>query len=550
MRSWYTQYPFAFIEGSNRYEVPLSMCFAPILSTTDPEMVSYISLGPSPEEHETWMTKYAIGVKAINNSRPAYYYTYVKTSISNNTLYVTQTVVMASEETFAAEIYNGNEYNTIPMNWRVSRRPTVHSYTYDNKKVYYCYASLATHSIPLLYSPVWIPEAGAQELTPADYLIADNGIKYYSWLIPYGEAQFVNDPYNRPPTTDEDFPRGGNGTWDNHSDPIEMDPLPTGAWGQGFVSVYNPTNAQLQNFATQIWREDLRNTWQDIFPNGGVMSGIVNCITIPVQPDVTTATTIHVGGISIANTEAAVLLNRFKLIDFGSIPVRYTQEYFGGFQDYSCTKIGIYLPYIGWEQLAPEMVINCTLNLQYKIDCFTGDFVAILNTYREDKFHYEGISYIFNGNCATQVPITSQSGGSSASMISAAIAGITSIGSLMTGNVAGAVSGGALAMNSIGAENDKHSFALKGGLTGSKGQLSYQRPYLCINRPIMEDGSRNNYFNLCGIPSNDYATIGECLGFTKAYAVKLDSSAFNNASEEELQGIVDILKEGIFCNLS
>ena len=550
MRLWYTQYPFAFIEGSNRYEVPLSMCFAPILSTVDPELVSYIAMIKGSTPGDRWQTKSARGVKAFNNASPVYYYSYAYSYEDNNTFYIKQTIVMMSENNFSAEVYNGTEYNDVPWHWNVTRRPSTRSYTYNNKIVYYCYADLAKESIPTEYVSSWVASAGAQELTSADFTIAEQGRQYYSWLAIYGEAQFVNDPYNRPPTTDEDFPRGGNGTWDNHSDIIEMDPLPAGAWGQGFVSVYNPTNAQLQNFATQIWREDLRNTWQDIFPNGGVMSGIVNCITIPIQPDITTATTIHVGGISIANTEAAVLLNRFKLVDFGTIPAQYTKEYFGGFQDYSCTKIGIYLPYIGWEQLAPEMVINCTLNLQYKIDCFTGDFVAILNTHREDKFSYEGISYIFNGNCATQVPITSQSGGSSASMISAAIAGITSIGSLMTGNVAGAVSGGALAMNSIGAENDKHSFALKGGLTGSKGQLSYQRPYLCINRPIMEDGSKNNYFNLCGIPSNDYATIGECIGFTKAYAVKLDSSAFNNASEEELQGIVDILKEGIFCNLT
>ena len=549
MRLWYTEYPYAFIEGSNRYEVPLSMAFAQITSTTDPEMVSYISLGPAPDSGDTWITKAAEGVKALSNSRPVYYYTYAHTYESNNSFYVEQTIVMASEETFSAEVYRGTEYNTIPMQWSRTNRPTVRSYTYDGKTIYYCYISLPTQSSQMIYGPSWSPEAGGQELTAADYTIADNGIKYYSWLIPYGEARFVNDPYNRPP--EDEFPRGGTGTWDNHSDVIEIDPLPTGAWGQGFVSVYNPTNAQLQNFATQIWREDMRTTWQDIFPNGGVMSGIVNCITIPVQPDVTTSTTIHVGGISIANTEAAVVLNRFKLVDFGVAPVQYTREYFGAFEDYLNTKIGIYLPYIGWEQIAPEMVINCQLGLKYKIDCFTGDLVAILTTYRQDKFGYEGISYTFNGNCATQVPITSQSGGSSASMISSAISGLSALGgSLATGNMAGAVLSGATTMNSICAESSKHSFALKGGLNGSKGQLAYQRPYLMITRPIMEDGAGNNYFNLCGIPSNDYSYIGYCSGFTKAFAVQLDSEAFNNASEEELEAIVNLLKEGIFCELT
>ena len=376
-----------------------------------------------------------------------------------------------------------------------------------------------------------------------------NTAKNWAWLVLYGDNAYTNNPYNRPPS--DEFPRGGTGTWDDHSDTITIDPLPTGAWGQGFVSVYNPTNAELQNFATQLWREDLRNTWKDIFPNGGVTSGIISCITIPVQPDTVGSGQICVGGVAIPSTSANILSNRFKVVDFGVAPIQYTKEYFGAFQDYSCTKIAIYLPYIGWQQLAPEMVINCQLGLQYKIDCFTGDFIAILTTYRLDKFNYQGISYTFNGNCASQVPITSQTGGSSAAMISAAISGITSIvGGVASGNVAGAVAGGAQAANSIMAESNKHSFSLAGGLTGSKGQLAYQRPYLMINRPIMEDGSTNNYFNLCGIPSNDYSLIGNCSGFTKAYAVKLDSSAFNNASEEELQAIVDLLKEGIFCELA
>lgn len=427
------------------------------------------------------------------------------------------------------------------------------SFTYQGKVAHYKWYNLAdSRSVSrqiLGYTGYTVNNNMDQTLWNSYNDDNTNTAKNWAWLVLYGNNSYTNNPYNRPPSDDE-FPRGGNGTWDDHSDVIPVDPLPAGAWGQGFISVYNPTNAELQNFATQLWREDLRNTWKDLFPNGGVTSGIISCITIPVQPDTSGSSQIHVGGVAIASTSANVLANRFKVVDFGIAPIRYTMEYFSGFQDYLCTKIGIYLPYIGWEELSPEMVINCQLGLQYKIDCFTGDFVAILTTYREDKFSYQGVSYTFNGNCATQVPITSQSGGSSASMLSAAISGITSvIGGIASGNVGTAIAGGAQAANSIVAENSKHSFSLAGGLTGSKGQLSCQRPYLCINRPVMEDGVKNNYFNLCGIPSNDYAKISDCVGFTKAYEVKLDSTAFNDASDEELQAIVDLLKDGIFCKL-
>ena len=425
------------------------------------------------------------------------------------------------------------------------------AYTYQGKTVYYLWRDIQeSRSGGILgYSSYEVNNRMNETKWNSfdDYYTDD--AKRWAWLMLYGDNSYTNNPYNRPPH--DEFPRGGTGTWDDHSDVIPVDPLPAGAWGQGFISVYTPTNAELQNFATQLWREDLRNTWKDIFPNGGVTSGIISCITIPVQPDVTGSSQIHVGGVGIASTSAAVLANRFKVVDFGIAPIKYTKEYFSGFQDYMCTKIGIYLPYIGWEELSPEMVINCQLGLQYKIDCFTGDFIAILTTYREDKFNYQGISYTFNGNCATQVPITSQSGGSSASMLSAAISGITSvIGGIASGNEGTAIAGGAQAANSIVAENSKHSFSLAGGLTGSKGQLAQQRPYLCINRPVMEDGSKNGYFDLCGIPSNDYSKIGNCSGFTKAYAVKIDNAAFNDASDEEINAIVELLKDGIFCKLT
>lgn len=545
---WSTQYPFAFITGSSRYDIPFSIGLDPTPLTSDKREFYKVSYAP-PLWGDT--EYYSYTVNKISGNADLYYavvYNILGDSSSGTSFNVS--VILCSSATFVASINHGVKYVNHDYSDSETRVSNPYQYTYDGKTVYYYiynYTLSSAKNEGVITTFDW---HSSTKLNNNDWAVYDNKAeRYFAWLIEYGDSSYTNNPYNRPSSEDEPA-RGGTGTWDDHSDVIDIEPLPSGAWGQGFVSVYNPTNAQLQNFATQLWREDLRNEWKDIFPNGGVTSGIVDCITIPVMPDVTSSAQIHVGGVGIPNTEAAVLLNRFKVVDFGIAPVKYTKEYFGGFQDYACTKIGIYLPYIGWEELSPEMVINCQLGLKYKIDCFTGDFIAILTTYREDKFSYRGISYTFNGNCATQVPITSQSGGSSASMLSAAISGITSvIGGIASGNVGAALAGGAQAANSIVAENSKHSFSLAGGLTGSKGQLSYQRPYLCINRPVMEDGVKNNYFNLCGIPSNDYATIGSCAGFTKAYEVKLDSTAFNNASDEELNAIVELLKDGIFCSL-
>ena len=544
---WTTEYPFAFITGSSRYDIPFSIKLDTEPLTADKREFYRVSYNP-PIWGDTEYYNYT--VNKISGAADLYYavvYNVIDDSSSGSSFSVS--VILCSSAAFVASVNNGVKYVNNAYRDTENRVTGNGTYTYDGNTVYYyiyntTLSASKNESVTTTFN--W---HNSTKLSNNDWRVYYNTAeKYFAWLIAYGDNAHTNNPYNRPP--EDEFPRGGTGTWDNHSDVVDIDPLPAGAWGQGFVSVYNPTNAQLQNFATQLWREDLRNEWKDIFPNGGVTSGIVNCITIPIQPDVTSSAQIHVGGVGIPNTEAAVLLNRFKIVDFGVAPIKYTKEYFSGFQDYLCTKIGIYLPYIGWEQLVPEMVINCQLGLKYKIDCFTGDFIAILTTYREDKFSYRGISYTFNGNCATQVLVTSQSGGSSASIISSAISGLSALGgNLVAGNMAGAVISGAASMNSIVAENSKHSFALKGGLNGSKGQLAYQRPYLMITRPIMEDGVGNNYFDLCGIPSNDYSKIGHCSGFTKAFAVKINSNDFNNATDEEINAIVDLLKEGIFCKL-
>lgn len=545
MQAWYTQYPFAFIEGSNRYEVPLSMTYASVTDGEEPDRVFYISLGPADPTELVYKTKFAYGVKATDHTKPVYYYCYCRQYTQNDTLYVHATIVFASEATFNGEIYVGNEYNDTPMVWNRTIRPTTRSYEYNNKTIYYSYYTTAAIATSTIYAPSLLIESGTQELTAEDYTIAGNGIKYYAWLVPYGENQYINDPYNRPPQPET--PRGGNGSWDNSSDTIEVDPLPAGLWGQGFVSVYVPTVAELSAFASDIWSESMVNRYNDIFPNG-LTSGIVDCFTLPIQPDVTTAGAICMGGIVATSTRAAILANRFKIVDFGSITLT---EYFGAFPDYTSTKIAIYLPYIGWEELAPEMCINATINLQYKIDCLTGDFVAIITTNRTDKFNYMGVSYTFNGNCATRIPLTARTGAGTYDYVASAISGLTTVaGGLMSGNPV-AVAGGILSTaNSMLSMNDKHTFALKGGFSGAKGQLTSQRPYLVINRPVMEDGSKNNYFNMLGIPSNDYVTVGGCAAgaptLVKAMECIIDDSNFAGATESEKSEIINKLKGGVF----
>ena len=539
MQYYNTEYPFAFIEGQTRYDIPFSIKLDIDPLTDEKREFFRISYDP-PYTEDTEYYNYTVN-KISGNDDLFYAMQYKIISDTSENVSFDMSLIICSSAPFSASINYGVKYVGTDYSDTETIVSNTGEYTYNDKTIYYAVYNLTTGFGKTEGTNNYDWHLST-ELTANDWSVYYNTAeKYFAWLIEYGDKTYTNDPYNRPPET-EDAPRGGQGNWDNSSDVVTIDPLPAGLWGQGFVSVYVPTVAQLQAFATQIWREDLKNTWKDLFPSG-VLSGIVDCFTIPIQPDTSGIGVITIGTVPVG-AESAILANRFKIVDFGNLTIG---EYFGAFADYSTTKIAIYLPYIGWEQLAPEMVINATINLQYKIDCMTGDFVAIISTNRYDKFRFEGVSYVFNGNCATKIPLTSQAGAGTSSTISAAISGIggTAAG-LMSGNYIGAAMSAASAVNSICADTNKHTFALKGGFSGAKGQLGAQQPYLIINRPVMENGAKNQYFNLCGIPSNDYATIGSCRGFTKCYAVKLDDSNFAGATEDEKQQIISLLQGGIF----
>lgn len=549
MQAWYTQYPFTFIIDTLRYDVPLSFRYDNESLDATPRAFLAIPYQNPSSEPSSKIT-YGYGLSVENNEEDVYYLCYYKmetTGTSGELTRVTFNVIAASTADFDLKYHTGTKIGNAEgdINWTSHSNISTSFFTYHDKTIYYGTYAGGTFSGTTTWFQTVQEGAGTQQLSIADFIVANNGLpRYYAWLVQYGENQYINDPYNRPPQPDA--PRGGNGDWNNDSDIVVVDPLPAGLWGQGFVSVYVPTVAQLHSFASEIWREDNVTRYNDIFPQG-LTSGIVDCFTIPVLPDTTTSGYICMGGQVLTTTQAAILANRFKLVDFGSITLN---EYFGAFPDYMSTKIAIYLPYIGWEEIAPEMCINSVLNLQYKIDCLTGDFVAILTTNRVDKFNFQGISYTFNGNCAARIPLAARTGAGTYDYVAAAISGLTTVAAgLMTGNPV-AVAGGTLSTaNSMLSMNDKHTFALKGGFSGSKGQLSPQQAYLVINRPVMEDGRKNNYFSEMGAPSNDYTSVGSCAtgasGIVKALECKIEDTNFVKATEQEKTEIYNMLKAGV-----
>ena len=136
-----------------------------------------------------------------------------------------------------------------------------------------------------------------------------------------------DDPYAKDPdgTTGTG---GGTGNFDGTGDNIDIPSLPTlSAVDTGFITLFNPTIAQLKNLASYMWNGSLfdLNTWQKLFADP--MDAILGLSIVPVAVPNGSTGEVKVGNIStnISMTKAA---SQYVEVDCGTINVN---EYWGDY---------------------------------------------------------------------------------------------------------------------------------------------------------------------------------------------------------------------------
>lgn len=360
--------------------------------------------------------------------------------------------------------------------------------------------------------------------------------------------------------SDDDTSAGGGGSNDGDysqsdgGDSVDFseDPGLSGL-GTGFCTCYCPTETQVKNLSDYMLSNNFIDAVKKLYANP--MDYILGMKIVPFKPTTSGSSQVTVGGVS-----TGVYMNkvsgRWKNIDCGTVKVI---ERFGGYMDYSpYTKASIFLPFIGIKELMIDEIMGNktdpgTVHVNYKVDVITGECIAEIKCH--NKKGLNAVCYSFNGNCATDIPITQRDmskiltgfvGGVSA----AAVTGI----SATTGNVAGMVGGSIAGLNSI--MQSKPQYSHSGNFSGSSGFLGNYKPYLIIESPIQSLSA--NFKSQRGYPSNIGKTIGEFDKFTSFNSVRLHdiysytTDANDNiiiqstATPEELDEIRDILKEGVY----
>lgn len=371
------------------------------------------------------------------------------------------------------------------------------------------------------------------EITPGNYtrgqyLISDLAASTTDDL----QVDTVN-PYN---PHEPAGPGGGDG--DPNLDPNAPNPLnepdlpDIGAVDAGFITMYNPSKAQLKSLANFLWSSAFDiDSFKKLFADP--MQCIIGLGIIPVQPTLAGSKSVTFGDVD-SGVSMPYLSNQFVIKQMGSVTIK---KYIGCFLDYSATQIQIYLPYIGIRDLSPYDVMGDTVSVSYHIDCLTGGCAAIISTAKH------GIMYQFNGNCIANIPLTAIN---YSGAIQNAVSAVGSLATTIVGAATGAAPVAAMGAASLAATaantavNSKPVFQRSGTMGGAAGLLSIQTPYVIINRPRLAVPANLNTYT--GNTIYMEMKLSKCKGFTQVEQIKLESVSCMANERNELYSL---LKEGV-----
>lgn len=338
------------------------------------------------------------------------------------------------------------------------------------------------------------------------------------------------DPYVDPDTPGREptAPGGGNPDTPTQADPVTPPALPPShAIDSHFVTLYSPSLAQLNSLAQYLWSSGWSvDTFKKILANP--MDCILGLMIFPALTAPTGTKNIYVGNLD-TGISMSYVTNQYVDVNCGSFEIK---EYYASYLDYDpYTKIDIYLPYIGTQQLSADDVMGKTISLTYRIDLLSSACVAFLvvdNT----------TLYTFTGSCGTSIPVSASDWSNMLGSI-VGVAGFIGAG-IATGGASMTVGAGVAAASSLAVSAMKPNIRHGGSVASAAGLMSIQTPYLIITRPRQAVAENQNSYE--GYPSYITQSLGACVGYTEIEECHLEHIP---ATDEEVREIERLLKEGV-----
>lgn len=356
------------------------------------------------------------------------------------------------------------------------------------------------------------------------------------------ELEHIYNPDNPYDNHQSDGTEGGNGGFDNDSDPVDVPPLPDlDITELGGLKLYKCTPADLANVLSYLASHDPGASIVKWFSNP--IQGITAAYILPYPVNVTGAANITVLGINVGSGNAYTA-KQWQEWNLGSVLCDYG---FGNcFLDYSpYTKVSIYLPFIGIRELNTDEVIGKSIGVHYQFDNISGACIAFIKV-------GSSVRYTFTGSCAVGIPLSQSNWGQL--YIGAATAAAAVLGGAAAGIGAGIASGtetaglgqmalGGAAKQAGGALSSvlqKPTISRSGSVSGAASTLGVNYPYLIIVRP--DKAKVSNPAPVTGITCGRTLSLGSLSGYNIIEHVHLHGIA---ATAAELEEIERLLYEGV-----
>ena len=333
---------------------------------------------------------------------------------------------------------------------------------------------------------------------------------------------------------DPSGPSGGDGNYDDRSDPIDFPALPTGgALSSGAIKGFHVSAPQLTQVFNKLWDSsifDIATQFQKLLDNP--MDCVISLHCVPVRPTTSGNANIKLGSFD-TQVSADVISNQYLTIDCGSLSIK---EYWGSALDYSpYTKVELYMPFVGIKELKIEDVMKSTIHIKYNIDVFTGDCLCNVKC-------GQSVLYKFAGNLKQDIPVSGRTNnmgikaiiGAAASFAGGAMGAAMGAPPVLAGVAAGISSAASVATSKI-------ITTRSGSLSGSVGLLDDFVPFLIFHRPVQS--LANNFKSFKGYPSNITTSLSVINGYTEVEYINLQN--IPNATSAEMDEIKSLLKQGV-----
>lgn len=447
-----------------------------------------------------------------------------------------------------------------PNQWLMSDMKFPCGYAEYEGKTYLCFASYQYERYEH-----YTYDQETQKYIPGEYyLYAGFGIDTAILEAAFGDFKMdENDDPNINPDPDDpgQDPDPGPGPRVKEYDPIPIPGLPDlDAIGAGFLTLYSPSKTTLNLLADEIFSNNILDIIKNYFAS--IQELIAGLSILPFHVPIS-GFAHHKIGLFTSTVQLPLVSSQFVEINCGSVSVN---RYFNNFLDQSPnTKIMLWLPYIGYQQLDADEVMGNTITVKYHCDILSGACVAfIMIGTGGSAADTDRVIAQYSGNVITQVPVAAQSYDSLVSnainiltagvgiAAGAAIGGMGAAGGMAS--AAQATAGSSQTASAIGAQvgmgmggtaanmvmSMKPTYSRNGTPGSTAGYMSVQKPYLI--KIVPRDAVAPNHIQLKGYPSNYGGPLGSLSGYCEVSEIQLQSIP---ATVDELTEIYSLLKGGV-----